>query len=48
MSEPRTCYLPNITALSCTGVDRLGRAEVLRRRGANIVVSDMTELGGGR
>jgi hypothetical protein len=48
MSELRTCYLPNITALCCIGVDRLGLAEVLQRHGADIVVSDMTELGGRR
>jgi len=39
MSEPRTCYLPHITGLFCTGVERLG---------PDIVVSDMTGLGGRR
>lgn len=24
MSEPRTCYLPHMTVLFCTGVERLG------------------------
>jgi hypothetical protein len=39
MSELRSCYLPHITALFCTGVER---------HGADIVVSDMTGLGGRR
>ena len=39
MPEPRTCHLPHITALFCTGIDRLS---------ADIVVSDMTKLGGRR
>jgi hypothetical protein len=39
MPEPLTCHLANITALFCTGIDRLG---------ADIVVSDMAELGGRR
>ncbi len=38
MPEPLTCHLANITTLFCTG-DRLG---------ADIVVSDMAELGGRR
>ena len=46
MLEPRTCHLQNITALFCTGVDRLGLAEMLQLHGADIVVSGMTELGG--
>jgi hypothetical protein len=37
MPEARTCHLPKSTALFCTGIDRPG---------ANIVVSDMRELGG--
>ena len=48
MPEPLTCYLPNITALFCIGVDRFGQAEALQQHGADIVVSDMTELGGWR
>jgi hypothetical protein len=48
MPEPRTCHLPNITALFCIGVDLLGLVEALQRHGANIVVSNMTELGGWR
>ena len=39
MSEPRTCYLPHMTALFCTSVER---------HGPDIVVSDMTGLGGRR
>jgi len=39
MSEPRTCYLPHMTALFCTGVERLG---------PDIVVSDITGLEGRR
>jgi len=46
MPEPRTCHLPNITALFCFGVDRLGLAETLQRQDAEVVVFDMTELGG--
>ena len=48
MPEPRTCHLPNSTALFCTGVDGFGLAEALQRRRADIVFSDMTELGGRR
>ena len=48
MPEPRTCYLPHSTALICIGVDRLDQPEALRRHNADIVVSDMTELGGQR
>jgi hypothetical protein len=48
MPEPRTCHLPHIPALFCIGVDRLGLAEALQRHGADIVVSDITELGGRR
>ncbi len=39
MPEVCTCYLPNITALFCAGIDRLG---------ADIIVSDMTRRGGRR
>jgi hypothetical protein len=39
MSEPRTCYLPHMTALFCTGVEC---------HGPDIVVSDMIGLGGRR
>ncbi len=39
MLEPRTCLLPNITALFCIDVECLG---------ADIVVSDRIELGGRR
>jgi len=39
MPEARTCHLPNSTALFCIGIDR---------HGAEIVVTDMTKLGGGR
>ena len=39
MSEPRTCYLPHMTALFCTGVERLG---------TDIVFSDMIGLEGRR
>jgi len=48
MPEPRTCHLPQSTALVCIGVDRLRHAEALQRRGADIVVSSITELGGRR
>ena len=48
MPEPRTFHLPNSTALFCIGVDGLGLAEALRRYGADIVFSSMTELGGRR
>jgi len=47
MPEPRTCHLPNYTALFCIGLNRPGLVEA-RRQGADIVASDMTELGGGR
>ena len=39
MSEARTCHLQNSTALFCIGIDC---------HGVEIVVTDMTELGGGR
>ena len=39
MSEARTCHLPNSTALFCIGIDH---------HSAQIVVTDMTELGGER
>ncbi len=48
MAEPRTCPLPSMTALFCTGVDCPGQAEGLQRHGADIVVSDITGLGGRR
>ena len=48
MAEPRTCPLPSMTALFCTGVDCSGQAEGLQRHGADIVVSNITELGGRR
>ena len=48
MPEPRSCHLPNSTVLFCTGVDSLGQAEALQRHGADIVFSNMTELGGRR
>ncbi len=48
MPEPRSCHLPNSTVLFCTGVDGLGQAEALQRHGADIVFSNMTELGGRR
>jgi len=47
MPEQRTCHLPNIMALFCIALDRLGLIEA-RHRAADIVVSDMTELGGRR
>ena len=48
MPEPRTCHLPQSTAPVCIGVDRLSQPEALQRRGADIVVSSITELGGQR
>ena len=48
MPEPRACHLPHSTALVCIDVDRLRHAEALQRRGADIVVSGITELGGRR
>jgi hypothetical protein len=48
MPEPRTCHLPNSTALFCIGVDGLGQAKALQRHGADIVFSNMAELGGQR
>ncbi|MFL5664819.1 MAG: hypothetical protein ACJ8BW_26255 [Ktedonobacteraceae bacterium] len=45
MPEPRTCHLPNITALFCIGVDHLGRTEGVQHHDADIVVSNMTEMG---
>jgi hypothetical protein len=40
--------LPNITALFCIGVERLGLAEALQRHGTHIVVRSITELEGRR
>ena len=48
MPRPLTCYSSNCTALFCVSVDGLDQAEELQRHGANIVFSDMTELGGGQ
>ncbi|HEX6484183.1 MAG TPA: hypothetical protein VF043_35510 [Ktedonobacteraceae bacterium] len=48
MLKPRTCHLPDCTALFCVGVYGLGQAEVLQRHDADIVFSNITELGGGR
>jgi hypothetical protein len=48
MPEARTCHLPNITALFCIGVESLSRAKAMQRHGADIVVSDMAELGARR
>ena len=48
MSELHTCYLPNSTTLVCIGVNRLGLTEALQRHCPDLVVSDMTELGGRR
>ena len=48
MLEASTCYLPNRTALFCSGVESLGRARVMQRHGADVVASDMTELGARR
>jgi hypothetical protein len=45
MPEPRTCHLPDITALFCIGLKRLDQAGA-RRQGSDIIVSDITELGG--
>ena len=39
MSEARTCHLPNSTALFCIGIDH---------HNVEIIVTDMTEFGGGR
>ena len=39
MPEARTCHLQNSTALFCIGIER---------HGAEIVVTDMAEHGGGR
>jgi len=46
MFEPRTCHLINFTALFCIGIDRLGLAVTRQRHGADIVVSNLTKLGG--
>ena len=46
MSKPHTCHLPDITALFCIGLERLGLVEALPCHGTAIVVSAMTELGG--
>ncbi len=43
MHEPRTCHLPNNTALFCIGVDCLGQAEAPQHNS-----TDITELGGRR
>ena len=48
MAEPRTCPLPSMMALFCTGVDCPGQAEGLQRHGADIVVSNITGLEGRR
>ena len=48
MNKQHTCHLPNSTALFCIGVDGLDQAEVLQRHDADIVFSNMTELGGRR
>lgn len=48
MPELRTCHLPNITALFCIGLNRLGLIKTLQRQAAGIVVSDMTDMGGRR
>ena len=48
MLKPRTCHLPNCTALFCVGVDGLGQAKVLQRHDTDIVFSNIIELGGGR
>ncbi len=48
MPEPRTCHLPHSTALVCIGVDRPGQPEALQHHRADIVISNMTELGGQR
>jgi hypothetical protein len=45
MPEPRTCHLPDITALLCIGLKRLDQAGA-RRQGSDIIVSDITEVGG--
>jgi hypothetical protein len=46
MPEPRTCHLPNSTALFCVGVARFGLAEAqLRLCSAIVVVSDIPGLG---
>jgi len=48
MPELYTYHLPNITALFSIGVGRFGLAEALQHHGADIVVSNMTELEGRR
>ena len=48
MPEPRTCHLPHSTALVCIDIDRLGQPEALQHHRVDIVISDMTELGGRR
>ena len=48
MPEPRTYHLPHSTALVCIDIDHLGQPEALQRHSADIVVSDMTGLGGRR
>lgn len=46
MPELRTYNLPDITALSCIGLNRLGLIKTLQRQAADIVLSDMTDMGG--
>ena len=48
MSELRTRHLLDSMALYCIGVDYLDQTEALPRHSADIVFSDMTELGGRR
>ena len=48
MFKSRTRHLPNCRALSCVGADGLGSVEALQRHDADIVFSDITELGGGQ
>ena len=44
MPEPRTCHLPNIMALTCIGIERLGQVKTLERQATDCVVSDITQL----
>lgn len=46
MSELCTCHLPNNTALFCIGVNGPDQVEALQRHVADIVFSNMRELGG--
>gem|GEM_PF-1481539 len=48
MPEPCTRHLPHSTALICIDIDHLGQPEALQHHRADIVSSDMTELGGRR